>query len=232
MGVYEEIIELGEREESPVRYAWASGARALRMADHANPVSITEREFQFIREYIARRKLLRGYEIATGFGVSAIAAGLGMREHGGRLVTMDSYQEERVNAWNGYDIYRREAYGDAEGLWSVQYLVEALGLQDTVFARVGWSPVDTGVALDDVFGDEKLDYVFIDGAHRENAFLRDLDSVRGRLGRGAALFFHDWHTFEKSVPVKEALLRDYGKLPIMAEGCALPEGFSLVYLEC
>lgn len=232
MNIYEILIQLAELAGAPVKYAFVPGLPALRMAEHASPVSITLNEYEFIKNFVERHELKCGYEVATGFGISALAAGLGFRRSGGKLVTLDAYLEEKHGSWDAYKGSGREVYRDADGYKSAAFLMEQHGLQSQVALRAGWSPDDVAVILREEFPNgELLDYVFIDGGHWEDAFLKDLRAVFPFMRKDRyALFIHDWHAFQDSKTVA-AMLREYfGKLPQPAFNCHLPAGFNLVYV--
>ena len=58
--------------------------KSLKMRDHFHPWSITPGEFEYLRDFITAHNLRIGYECATAFGVSALAAAFGFRQTGGQ----------------------------------------------------------------------------------------------------------------------------------------------------
>lgn len=85
----------------PVRYSMGLNGH-LRMYDTPFPLSIKEPEFIYLTEYIVANKLTRGFEVATAFGISALAAATGFAETGGRLISMDAYVEEKHKSGEDY----------------------------------------------------------------------------------------------------------------------------------
>lgn len=205
---------------------------ALRMSRSASPTSIKIAEFEYIRNLISERGLTRGFEIATGFGISALAAGLAFRETGGMLVTMDAYVEEMVGDAGTYRTCGKTLYFEADGYQSVQYLCRKFDLDGTVRPRIGWSPDDVEGILTEEFPDireRNLDFVFIDGGHFAEFVKRDLKAVQPFVGAGTCILLHDVFegVFGKAFPhmIKEMFGKDYGIV------VPYPEGFNLSLLE-
>ena len=59
------------------------------MENHIFPLSIRYDEFEFLKNLIIKYNLKSGFELATAFGVSTVALGIGFIKTGGKLVTMD-----------------------------------------------------------------------------------------------------------------------------------------------
>ena len=68
--------------------------------------------------------LQRGYECATAFGISSCAIGLGFKQTGGKIVTMDAYIEEKCQNPGAYKDFERTVYEQSDGYKSVKYLIE------------------------------------------------------------------------------------------------------------
>ena len=168
--------------------------RGIGMDAHHHPISITEREFNHIRDFIVRNNLKCGYEVATGVGLSALAAGLGFKETGGKLITLDAYIEEQHNDATVYREARDMRYADADGYKLVTYLLKHYQIDDIVTAAIGWSPTDTAAALAGLNG-ERLDYVFLDAGHWDEALIADVESIADRLADRFVVFMHDMHCF-------------------------------------
>ena len=151
---FKDILEL---IDGPVTYS-DSGRGNLKMSNHPYPYSIKEEEFNFLRNLIVEHNLQRGYECATAFGISSTALGLGFKETGGKIVTMDAYIEESKGNPGHYRDMQREVYDKADGYKSVKYLIEQFGLEDTLFPEIGWSPDDTETCIRRHFS-EPLDFV-------------------------------------------------------------------------
>lgn len=227
MSVYEQLVATGKyiAVEDPPNIS-------LQMSQSNGPRSIKIAEFEYIRNLVLSRNLKRGYEIATGFGVSVLAAGLAFKETGGKIATMDCYIEEKIEDYNAARSDERIVHPDAEGFKSVKYLVEMFGLEDTVFPKVGWSPDDTESAITEVFPDlrqQPLDFVFIDGGHFINAVQRDIESIVPFVAPGSCILLHDVSVgnFGVGFPsmVKKLLGRDYNIV------VPYPVGFNMALVE-
>lgn len=205
--------------------------KSLRMHNHNNPLSIADVEFDFIYNFVKRHKLKNGYEIATAFGVSMLAPALAMKEHGGHLVTMDAYIEEQYNDCSGY-VGKIGTYSDSDGFKSAQHLIKTYGLENVVTPIVGFSPNDTKSALERAFdlNKQKLDYVFIDGLHTDDAVIKDLGSIMPYLNKNRyVVFFHDTHCFSQRV--KNHVKLQLGSFWKIAENCTHPgNGYNLAYV--
>ena len=160
----------------------------LGMIGYANPISITESEFYFIRDFIKSHNLKSGFEVATAFGVSACAAGLGFKETGGHLVTMDCYIEEITKNCSAYNLEKstNTKNEDPNGLKICKMLLAGLTL-DCVTPIIGVSPQD--------IPEGRYDYVFIDAEQTDDAVRRDLLGIKPYLADRFAVFVHDWHCF-------------------------------------
>jgi len=93
---YKDIIDLAENLDSEVKYSPRYGGRlSLTMKGKHIPTSITEFEFNFIRNIVKTYKLKCGYECATAFGISMLAPALEMKEYNGKIIIIDCYLEEK-----------------------------------------------------------------------------------------------------------------------------------------
>jgi hypothetical protein len=210
MGVYRDLATVAQAEDWDVKYHIVDAEKtdpfhALSLQKSWNPISIKEREWRFIRNFVSRTKLYNGYELATGVGLSCIAAGLGMKDNlseftqAPRLVTMDAFIEENRHSSLSYATDEPQCYWDSDGYKSVNNLIKHFGLEQIVIPKVGWSPDDTTCVLSKVYDldHEKLDYIFIDGQHYWKSVKDDIDSILPYLNRDKyALFLHDTHAPE------------------------------------
>jgi len=208
------------------------GRKTINLPTSGVPVSISCNEFDFMLGFIKQFNLKRGYEVATGTGISALAAGLGMGD-GGKLVTMDVYVEENLGLV--YDDYAakpyedKEVFTDSKGTESINFLIEKYGLEDVVFPKTGWSPDDTEKSIREVF-DDPLDFVFIDALHDDKHLIQDIEAVLPLLADKFAIFIHDTHCFSKKT--EQYLTEVFGKIWTYAENCRYPMGgFNLGYIE-
>lgn len=183
--MYDELLQYGlERCEQD--------GCSVRMCGMRAPVSITEDEFKFISEYVALRGYVSGYEVATGFGVSACAIGLGLAKNGGSLVSIDAYIEEHYldgMAYRGAEPVVREGVG----LKVAERLRSHFGLEGVIDLRLGWSPDDVSAVL----GDRRIDFAFIDGGHFDECLVDDLLAVKDRLTPRCTVMLHDTQHFAK-----------------------------------
>lgn len=189
--MYDQLVAL----TGPVRYE-ICGRGHLKMANHPFPWSITNVEFTWITDFVKSYNLKAGFEVATAFGISSLAAALAMKETGGKLVTMDAYIEEASNDPLIYRHAQPQTYEQADGYRSVNYLISQFDLENTLIPFVGWSPINTAEAITSVFGDDaQLDYAFIDAGHFEEAVLADLNAIAPFMKKGGFVLFHDVYDY-------------------------------------
>lgn len=204
-------------------------SQSLNMRNHYNPWSIKYPEFKYLYDTIKNNNLKAGYEVATAFGISALAAALAMKDTGGKLVTMDAYIEEKYNDAGSYTNADKEVYYENnDGYKNVNYLIKKFQLEGTLLPEIGWSPNDTEKVLSKHFDlqKEKLDYIFIDAGHWDDAVIKDIDSVVPFLAERCYIFFHDVHCFTDKF--KDHLISRFGKsFEIVVP---LPIGFNLAIL--
>lgn len=166
-------------------------AMSLAMKNHFHPFSITEDEFNFIRKHIASKHYKSGYELATAFGLSSCAIGLGLKASGGKLISVDAYIEEQVNLAWGYPTDHKQTFEDSDGYKTALKLRKHFSLEDTVEFHVGWSPDD----IPKILGDRKLDFAFIDAAHFDENLLADVSVIKDLLIPPFTVMIHDTHSF-------------------------------------
>lgn len=200
-------------------------------ATMARPGSLREKEFLYIHNFIKKHNLVCGYEMATGFGISALAAGLAMKETGGKLITVDAYIEEHCqDLWE----YKEPVlYTESLGYTSVNHLMKEYSLQDVIFPKIGWSPRDIPQIVEehiDVKNGEMIDYVFIDGLHMEKCVIDDLEVVYPYINKNKfAIFLHDVDPNWKNL--HNYLKARYGKSFSICHGCEWwNDGFNLSIL--
>lgn len=203
---------------------------ALRMKKHLQPWSIKNTEFDFLYNTIIENNLKCGYEVATAFGISSLAAGLAFKQTGGKLVTMDAYIEEKYNDCSAYtNIEHYKPKNKPDGLIVTEYLIKKYNLEGVVFPEIGWSPSDTDLVLSKNFDltKNKLDYIFIDAGHWDDAAIKDINSVIPYLSNDCHIFFHDIHCFTDKFfnHIKNTL---GAKCEVVV---ALPLGFNLAKIK-
>lgn len=164
---------------------------SLQMVKHHHPWSITEEEFIFIKEYIAKRPIKAAYEVATAFGVSACAIALGLKNNNlhGNLLTLDAYIEEQYNNCDAYKGKQKATFEDSDGYKIAGKLFKFFEL-DNVIRKVGWSPDDVDKVLNESKMDN-IDFVFIDSQHTDACLLADFKAVENRLSEVCHIFIHD-----------------------------------------
>jgi predicted O-methyltransferase YrrM len=165
---------------------------SLKLSNHYHPWSMRENEARIVYNLIIQNQLKNGFEIATAFGISASVIGQALNTTGGKLVTMDAYVEESFNHSNGYNINTKLVQNiDADGYRMAKNLIEVLGISDNVILEIGWSPDDTDSIIKKNFGDNKLDFAFIDGGHSQAQIDADVKVVFPYLADDCILLFHD-----------------------------------------
>lgn len=190
--IYDQIVSL---TDGPIQYAHG-GRGHLRMAHREVPLSILEPEFAFITDVIATNNCKTGFEVATAFGISALAAALGFKKTGGKLVTMDAYIEENSEHPNAYRGANKTLYKDAAGYKSVNYLREKFEVQDNLSIECGWSPDDIDEVIEKTFGkNAKLDYIFIDSGHFPEQMRAEVDALAKYTHRNTVFLFHDVYDY-------------------------------------
>lgn len=202
---------------------------ALRMSNHINPISIKYSEFIYIHDYIIDNNLKVGYEVATAFGISSLAAGLAFKDNEGKLLTVDAYIEEHYNAWDGYTD-KKEYYIDSDGYKSVNKLIEHFSLEDVIYPKVGWSPDDIPTLLDNfLVNNELLDYMFIDAAHFDDNIIEDIEVLKPYMSNEFTIFIHDSHAFTDKLD--KYLFDSFRANKNIIPECVIPNGFNLSILR-
>jgi predicted O-methyltransferase YrrM len=217
---FQEIIAAGLQPEAPIQYYRENGS--IRIPVPYSPYSLREAEFEFLRDFIATNKLQCGFELGNAFGVSTVGLGLGFKESGGHLISMDAYTEEKFQAYC-YQASVRDIYREAVGYKSALFLMKEFGLEDTVDIIQGWSPTNTEGALK-TFTDanKKLDFVFIDAMHDDQHIMDDVTAIMPFLADKFAFFFHDVHCF--SHVANDFITGQFGMSYKIIDSCRLDKG--------
>lgn len=156
------------------------------------PYSISVYEFNYMKNFIIKNNLNNGYELATGTAISTIAIGWALKQNEGKLLSLDSYMECEVQAVpigakNGQFT---ETDITKDIIKQNQQLVDLFELRN-VFLKKGWSPEDTKKYIKEIFGEEKIDFVFLDCPKSLSDFVRDAGFLREVLADKYAIFVHD-----------------------------------------
>jgi predicted O-methyltransferase YrrM len=184
----------------------------LTMNGHEFPKSLTETEFLFIKDLIIRYNLKNGYEVATGFGVSTLAAGLGFKQTGGKLITLDSYIEEYTQDYKKYWHKNPEVYKNSDGWKSVNCFIEHFGLQEVITPKVGWSPDDVGSVIEE-YTKKSFDFAFIDGGHFSEQIIKDVEAILPYMDSKFVMVFHDTFPNFFTEKVMVYLEKTFGERP-------------------
>jgi len=215
MDYFENLLNL---KDGPVQYEIAPGeyglGKNLKMVGHDFPYSIRPTEFEFLKNTIVEYNCKNGFEIATAFGISTTALGLGFKQTGGKLVSMDAYIEEEVNSFWTYENQNPSLFYDADGYKSANYLIEHFDLKDNVFLEIGWSPNDTEKCIKKHIT-EPLDFVFIDGGHFPDQLIKDIEAIYPLLDKEYIIVLHDIFPEFMTPKVIKFLKKLFGVLPII-----------------
>jgi predicted O-methyltransferase YrrM len=192
----------------------------LKLKTKAVPWSVVQREFDYLYNLIVFNNLKRGYEACTGVGISALAAGLAMKQTGGKVVTLDAYIEEYLETsdYHGQKLLNM----DSLALQTVQALIVKYQLEDILIPVVGWSPDNVPQHIEANFT-EPLDYVFIDGGHTPSQLIKDIDVVLPYTNKDTHWLFHDAADNVFSHDVAAFVFQKIGKSRVIvcpaSEGC-------------
>jgi caffeoyl-CoA O-methyltransferase len=151
--------------DHPAAQAQSSGVQKV-LADikarDKGQLAVSEEDGRFLRVLVASSKTKRALEIGGASGYSAIWIGMGLRETGGRLVTME------------YDPVRAKELADN---------IKRAGLSDVVTVVSG----DAFAHLPTLSG--SFDFVFLDAWKRD--YRKFLDLMVPRLDKGGLFVAHN-----------------------------------------
>lgn len=199
----------------------------LSMEGHQFPLSVRPTEFEFLKNLIIKHNLKSGFELATAFGVSTTALGLGFKETGGKLLTMDAYVEEREQFYQ-LTYQNTEINNDSDGFKSVNYLIEHFRLQEVVYPTVGWSPRDIIHSIKK-FPNNNFDFVFLDGGHSPQQIMADLMAIYPLLGQKYIFVLHDYFENVYTEEVKNLIIYLFGELPKVELPQPFGENLAIIY---
>ena len=232
-----EFFEIGNLEWGPVKY-YLNGYRdhsddniicnyCWSMEGHTFPLSVRYDEFEFLKNLIVKYNLKSGFELATAFGVSTTALGLGFKQTGGKLVTMDAYVEER-------DANYEQTYKDtsvnynSDGFKSVNYLIEHFRLKEVVNPQIGWSPVDVKKVIEN-HSKKTFDFLFLDGGHSPEQIIQDLYAIRPFIEKEYVIVFHDYFENVFTDEVKDIVEQFFGIEPKIELQQPFGENLAVIY---
>lgn len=155
----------------------------LRMYHKDVPISISQHEFNFITEFVRTLNPKNCLEIATGIGVSTLAIALGLTD--GKLVTIDSYEEEEEQVQPQGSFKKNQNHPD--GLLMAQMLARHFGVQNKI------------QFVHDVFDGNILrvdhwDFVFLDCPKNDQDFINIFKILLHYIGDHTKILVHDTHT--------------------------------------
>ena len=211
--------ELVETQIGPVGFEMIPSGH-LKLRTKSVPWSVVQREFDYLYNVIIDNNLKRGFEACTGVGISALAAGLAMKQTGGKVVTLDAYIEEYLETpdYHGQKIIHL----DSLAFQSVQALIVKYQLENILIPVVGWTPDNVPANIEANFS-EPLDYVFIDGGHTPSQLLKDIDVVLPYTNKDTHWLFHDAANNVFNHDVAEFVFQKIGKSRVIvcpsSEGC-------------
>jgi predicted O-methyltransferase YrrM len=232
-----EFYEITELKWGPIQYR-LNGYRSnydreiienycIGMQNHMFPLSVRYDEFEFLKNLIVKYNLKSGFELATAFGVSTIAIGLGFKQTGGKLVTMDAYIEELSDDYNPEYPNTSTNY-DSDGFKSVNYLIEHFRLKDIVNPQIGFSPVD----VMDIVGNHSkktFDFLFLDGGHSPQQIIRDLYAIRPFMEKEYVIVLHDYYGNVYTEEVNHVVENLFGIQPIIELSNPFGDNLAVIY---
>jgi len=188
---HSELIQLSQSLGLPFELEFSWGT-SLKMTNHHHPWSLLEEEAAILFRNIIHSNSKSGFEIATAFGISAVALGQAFQVTGGKLVTMDAYIEEHYNQADGYDSTTKLTKVDADGFRLATLMIESLHLENHVSLSIGWSPTDTPKILTQ-HASPPLDFIMIDGGHTVDQVHADVQVLMPFTAEHCLLAFHDFY---------------------------------------
>lgn len=157
------------------------------------PYSISEYEFNYMRDFIVKHNLTRGFELATGTCISTLSLGFGFAKTGGKLISIDSYEEE-VTQCQPIGTTGK-TYDQSQDYVLNSNLIKAYNLESVVQLIIGWSPHDCIESIDKNY-QSNLDFAFFDCPKSSEDFTRDIAYLKTRMNKEKfAIFVHDTHCF-------------------------------------
>jgi hypothetical protein len=214
------LDELTQKQIGPVGFEFLPSGH-LKLKTKTFPWSIVQKEFDYLYNLIVNNNLTKGYEACTGVGISALAAGLAMKQTGGKIVTLDAYIEEHLDTSN-YHNHDKLINQEALAYQTVHSLIEKYDLKNVLFPIIGWTPDDVPFAIESNFN-EPLDYVFIDGGHFPHQVIADITAVLPYTNESTHWLFHDAnvHCFNQNVHdfIKEKFNKSIQIVCPESEGC-------------
>jgi predicted O-methyltransferase YrrM len=199
----------------------------IRMGNHNFPLSIRYDEFEFLKNLIIKYNLKSGFELATAFGVSTVALGIGFKQTGGKLVTMDAYVEERQDVYT-QDYEDKSTNYQSDGFKSVNYLIEYFRLKDVVNPQIGWSPDDVMEVVHN-HSNNSFDFLFLDGGHTPEQIIQDLYAIRPFMEKECVIVLHDYYNHIYTDEVQKVIIELFDTEPTIELEPPFGEYLSVIY---
>lgn len=155
----------------------------LRMIHKEVPISISEHEFNFMRDFVQNLNPKECLEIATGIGVSTLAIALSLKD--GYLTTIDSYEEEEKQVQPQGSFVKNNKNPD--GLLMAQMLARHFEVQDKIeFIH--------NIYDGNILPDGKWDFIFLDCPKNDEDFIKIFKILLHSIGDHTKILVHDTHT--------------------------------------
>jgi predicted O-methyltransferase YrrM len=195
---HEHLIDLSKTFNLNFHLDFYDHNRGLKMSNKLSPVSVTEFEYGLLYSLVLHNNTKFAFEIATGFGVSACAIGQALSKTEGKLITMDAYVEEALDEYTHKTKFVRNE-SSSQGYAIAKKMCNVIGISAFVNIEIGWSPDDVSSIMNKNFGQNKLDFVFIDGGHEHKQIIADLNVIFPYVGDDCVLAFHDYRWFSDEI---------------------------------
>lgn len=191
---FEELVsEINNISDIKIMIDGYKNHNGIRLQGKHAPKSINEHEFNYIHTFIVNNNLKNGYELATGVGISSLAAGIAFSKTGGKLLTLDNYAEEETQEQQ-LEVHSNSTYKDSDSYRLLKTMISTYNLGDYIETYIGTSPMDTEALLYS-YKDE-IDYVLLDCPKCDADFERDFTVLWQFMNKDKyAIFVHDSHTF-------------------------------------
>lgn len=212
MSTFTEIVRLN----IPIKLE-STGYGHLKMINHPVPYSIKEREFHYLQQVIEINELKRGLEIGTGLGIATLALSMGFKTTEGKLISIDSYQEEQLSSIHSTD-----------GCIVAKYLLNHYGTSNHVELFVDFSPTSIATLIKNNFGEQKLDFVLIDGEHKESSIMADIKAVIPFLDSPSFLFIANVYDYYITPEIRDYIKSIFNQ--DITIGVAHPDGENLGFV--
>lgn len=189
MSTWDRIIELSQKGPVPLK-RWGSAHNGLQMVGSDLPISISEREYDYLVKYCQDNKKCTAYDLATAFGISALA----LAEGGCKVLSIDSYTEElEQNQPTTIDIKPNPEFWNSKGYKSAEYLTH----NDWVFLKCAVAPNDTESVIKNhvtFFG--LFNIILFDCPKSDDSFIIQFDHILLFCTNNVSIFVHDTHVYD------------------------------------